>query len=47
MVLPKIVAETEAEYGVKFEYGQREGGYLDPVIPRPEGWKEEDRRGNG
>nr|VFK53879.1 MAG: hypothetical protein BECKTUN1418F_GA0071002_10311 [Candidatus Kentron sp. TUN]VFK55697.1 MAG: hypothetical protein BECKTUN1418E_GA0071001_10321 [Candidatus Kentron sp. TUN]VFK64315.1 MAG: hypothetical protein BECKTUN1418D_GA0071000_12558 [Candidatus Kentron sp. TUN] len=23
----KIVTEAEAEYGVKFKYGQREGGY--------------------
>nr|VFK13906.1 MAG: hypothetical protein BECKLPF1236B_GA0070989_105321 [Candidatus Kentron sp. LPFa]VFK66197.1 MAG: hypothetical protein BECKUNK1418G_GA0071005_108216 [Candidatus Kentron sp. UNK]VFK71808.1 MAG: hypothetical protein BECKUNK1418H_GA0071006_108216 [Candidatus Kentron sp. UNK] len=24
----KIVAETEAEYGLKFKYGKREGGEL-------------------
>ena len=34
----KIVAETEAEYGLKFKYGQREGGELEPVVPD---WKTE------
>jgi len=29
----KIVAETEVEYGLKFKYGRREGGQLEPVIP--------------
>nr|VFJ99517.1 MAG: hypothetical protein BECKH772A_GA0070896_101649 [Candidatus Kentron sp. H]VFJ99794.1 MAG: hypothetical protein BECKH772B_GA0070898_101689 [Candidatus Kentron sp. H]VFK04124.1 MAG: hypothetical protein BECKH772C_GA0070978_101629 [Candidatus Kentron sp. H]VFK42448.1 MAG: hypothetical protein BECKSD772F_GA0070984_112210 [Candidatus Kentron sp. SD]VFK48249.1 MAG: hypothetical protein BECKSD772E_GA0070983_111811 [Candidatus Kentron sp. SD] len=29
----KILAETEAEYGLKFKYGKREGGYLEPLIP--------------
>nr|VFK80613.1 MAG: hypothetical protein BECKSD772D_GA0070982_113311 [Candidatus Kentron sp. SD] len=29
----KIVAEAEAEYGLKFKYGKREGGYLEPLIP--------------
>nr|VFK24380.1 MAG: hypothetical protein BECKMB1821G_GA0114241_100826 [Candidatus Kentron sp. MB] len=38
----KILAETEAEYGLKFKYGQREGGYLEPLIPRPEYQERED-----
>nr|VFK30696.1 MAG: hypothetical protein BECKMB1821G_GA0114241_106919 [Candidatus Kentron sp. MB]VFK34257.1 MAG: hypothetical protein BECKMB1821I_GA0114274_106618 [Candidatus Kentron sp. MB]VFK76617.1 MAG: hypothetical protein BECKMB1821H_GA0114242_106520 [Candidatus Kentron sp. MB] len=38
----KIVAETEAEYGLKFKYGEREGGYLEPLVPRTEGWNGED-----
>nr|VFJ64491.1 MAG: hypothetical protein BECKDK2373B_GA0170837_113715 [Candidatus Kentron sp. DK] len=29
----KIVAETEAEYGLKFKYGRREGGEMEPMVP--------------
>nr|VFJ69116.1 MAG: hypothetical protein BECKFM1743A_GA0114220_104994 [Candidatus Kentron sp. FM]VFJ69953.1 MAG: hypothetical protein BECKFM1743C_GA0114222_105384 [Candidatus Kentron sp. FM]VFK18192.1 MAG: hypothetical protein BECKFM1743B_GA0114221_105304 [Candidatus Kentron sp. FM] len=36
----KIAVEAAAKYGLTLKYGQREGGYLEPVVPRPEGGKQ-------
>nr|VFJ61148.1 MAG: hypothetical protein BECKFW1821C_GA0114237_100114 [Candidatus Kentron sp. FW] len=33
----KIAVEAAAKYGLTLKYGQRKGGYLEPLIPRPEG----------
>nr|VFJ49498.1 MAG: hypothetical protein BECKFW1821A_GA0114235_102324 [Candidatus Kentron sp. FW]VFJ56530.1 MAG: hypothetical protein BECKFW1821B_GA0114236_102818 [Candidatus Kentron sp. FW] len=33
----KIAVEAAAKYGLTLKYGQREGGYLEPLIPRSEG----------
>nr|VFK68190.1 MAG: hypothetical protein BECKUNK1418G_GA0071005_12118 [Candidatus Kentron sp. UNK]VFK73007.1 MAG: hypothetical protein BECKUNK1418H_GA0071006_115612 [Candidatus Kentron sp. UNK] len=43
----KIAIDAAEKYGLTLKYGQREGGYLEPLIPRSEGWKREDERGDG
>nr|VFJ89661.1 MAG: hypothetical protein BECKH772B_GA0070898_1000610 [Candidatus Kentron sp. H]VFJ96327.1 MAG: hypothetical protein BECKH772A_GA0070896_1010210 [Candidatus Kentron sp. H]VFK03688.1 MAG: hypothetical protein BECKH772C_GA0070978_1014010 [Candidatus Kentron sp. H] len=43
----KIAVEAAAKYGLTLKYGRREGGYLEPLIPRPEGWRRVDEGENG
>jgi hypothetical protein len=31
----RIVREVEAQYGVKFHYGAREGGKAEPLVAQP------------
>ena len=31
----KIVREVEAQYGIKFNYGTREGGEVEPLVVQP------------
>ena len=30
-----MVREVEAQYGIKFHYGAREGGEIEPVVAQP------------
>jgi len=31
----RIVREVEAQYGIKFHYGAREGGEIEPLVAQP------------
>ena len=31
----RIVREVEAQYGIKFHYGAREGGDIEPLMAQP------------
>jgi len=31
----RIVREVEAQYGIKFHYGAREGGEAEPLVAQP------------
>ncbi len=31
----RIVREVEAQYGIKFHYGTREGGEIEPLVAQP------------